>query len=59
MADGNAKHVNWHDPADLESDISEKRDAEGDLSTFRFTSASGAVSCSLRGVSGTCAHKSR
>ena len=59
MADGNAKHVNWHDPTDLESDISEKRDAEGDLSTFRFTSASGAVSCSLRGVSGTCAHADR
>ena len=38
MAEGNAKHANYHDPCDLASDISERADAEGDLATFRYES---------------------
>ncbi|KAK7241078.1 hypothetical protein SO694_00053146 [Aureococcus anophagefferens] len=38
MAEGNAKHANYHDPCDLASDVSERADAEGDLATFRYES---------------------
>lgn len=62
MAEGNAKHANYHDPCDLASDVSERADAEGDLATFRYESGAGAaraVACALRGVAGAAARAER
>ena len=62
MAEGNAKHANYHDPCDLASDVSERADAEGDLATFRYESGAGAAraaACALRGVAGSAARAER